>query len=200
MIRLDNYFKIQNLRNKCEQSKSRIYGFILFTNRDPYIIKALRDDDFWNALDERSGPNWPVFSVRPIKKGQYANPEGCQESLQDLQSAWKEPNDNKEFLDFFGIESSKYLPCFVTFMWDDVGELHQFIVKIKSDSQENVYESLEKIIDTIAYAESKISDEFKRTEHIFREAVNDLKALQFTIRVRWFFNKFRIIELLSNLV
>ena len=42
--------------------------------------------------------------------------------------------------------------------------------------------------------------EFERSEHVFREAVNDLKALQFTIRVKWFFNKFRIIELLSNLV
>ena len=84
-------------------------------------------------------------------------------------------------------------------MWDDAGELHQFVVKIKSDSQENVYESLEKIIDTIANAESKILDEFKRTEHVFREAVNDLKALQFNIMVRWFFYKFRIIELLSNL-
>lgn len=118
MIRLDEYFGIHNLRNKCEQSKSRIYGFILFTERDPYVIKALRDDDFWNALNERSGPNWPIFSVRPMKPGHLEYPEEQPGTIQYLEPIWKEPNDNKEFFEFFGIESSKHLPCFVTFMWD----------------------------------------------------------------------------------
>lgn len=199
MIRLDEYFGIQNLRFKCEQSKSRIYGFILFTERDPYVIKALRDDDFWNALNERSGPNWPVFSVRPMKKGHLEIPEARPGTLQYLVPIWKEPNDNKEFIEFFGIESSRNLPCFVTFIWDDFGELHQFIIKIKSDSQESVYDSLEKIIDTIANAESKISEENKGSDSVFREAVNDLQALQFRIKAKWFIKKFRIIDLLSNL-
>ena len=54
---------------KGDKTLSRIYGFILYTDKDPYVAKVLRDEDFWNALDSISGANWPIFSVRPLRKG-----------------------------------------------------------------------------------------------------------------------------------
>ena len=38
------------------------------------VIKVLRDDDFWNALDSISGVNWPIFAVRLLSMGSYKIP------------------------------------------------------------------------------------------------------------------------------
>lgn len=42
---------------KGDKTLSRIYGFILYTDQDPYVVKVLRDEDFWNALNSLSGAN-----------------------------------------------------------------------------------------------------------------------------------------------
>lgn len=51
----------ENVKNA---NTSRLYGFILYTDSDPYVKKVLRDDDFWDALDEKSGQNWPIFAAK----------------------------------------------------------------------------------------------------------------------------------------
>ena len=54
-----------------DKNLSRIFGFILYTEKDPYVAKVLRDEDFWKSLDGISGDNWPIFAVRPMEKGYY---------------------------------------------------------------------------------------------------------------------------------
>lgn len=58
-----------------DESLSRIYGFILYTDKDPFVAKVLRDEDFWQALNSISGPSWPIFAVRPLIKGSFRIPE-----------------------------------------------------------------------------------------------------------------------------
>lgn len=54
---LQKNFTVELLRDKCNiESKSRIYGFILYTSSHPFVVKTLQDPAFWNALDEMSGP------------------------------------------------------------------------------------------------------------------------------------------------
>ena len=53
-----------------DKNLSRIYGFILYTDCNPYVAKVLRDNDFWKALDSISGNNWPIFAARPLQQGQ----------------------------------------------------------------------------------------------------------------------------------
>lgn len=182
-------FGIETLRKKCEQSKSRIYGFILYTDSDPYVKRALRDNDFWDALDRRSGPNWPIFTARPISKGSYVSAKSQPDTLEYLTQTWREPNDNQEFLDLFGIESSRELPCFVAFIWDDNDNLKHFVVKVDSGSEDEVYKSLQGIIDTITDTESHILDEYKNSENVFREVVNNLEARGFFIAKNKVLNK-----------
>ena len=71
MISFENECGLETIKNlvKGDKTLSRIYGFILYTDKDPYVAKVLRDEDFWNALDSISGANWPIFSVRPLRKG-----------------------------------------------------------------------------------------------------------------------------------
>ena len=72
MFTLKDKYGIKDIKQVCDNSTSKIYGFIMYTQRHSYIIKVLRDDDFWNELDEISGANWPIFSVKPRKEVQYS--------------------------------------------------------------------------------------------------------------------------------
>ena len=164
MIPLDGLFDINDLRIERDRSKSRIFGFILYSERDPFVSKVLRDDDFWLALDKRSGPNWPIFSVRPNRPYFF--------NIFQI---------NKHLLETFGINNIKDLPCFVVFIWDDNDELKRFIVKVNGESEHEVYKSLRKIIDTITETESKILDEYKQTENVYREVVNNLRNSRFQV-------------------
>ena len=63
MVTLKDKYGIEDIKQVCDNSISKIYGFIMYTQRHSYIIKVLRDDDFWNELDEISGANWPIDTV-----------------------------------------------------------------------------------------------------------------------------------------
>ena len=108
MVTLKDKYGIEDIKQVCDNSISKIYGFIMYTQRHSYIIKVLRDDDFWNELDEISGANWPIFSVRPRKEIQYSrvynNGLGNLSSTRDtplyqmMTVTGSEPNYNREFL------------------------------------------------------------------------------------------------------
>ena len=100
MIALNEEFGIEKLRGVCDNATSRIYGFIMYTRKHSYIVKVLRDNDFWNELDEISGANWPIFSIKPLDDGHYARPMGSEEMCQRMVPIWKEPNSNRKFLNF----------------------------------------------------------------------------------------------------
>ena len=72
MVSIKNDCGLSDVKDlvECSPNLSRIYGFILYTEQDPYVAKVLRDDDFWKSLDSISGANWPIFAARPLKKGQ----------------------------------------------------------------------------------------------------------------------------------
>lgn len=57
MIELKKEMGITQIREISEHTVARIFGFIMYTRRHAYIIKALRDNDLWSELDEISGAN-----------------------------------------------------------------------------------------------------------------------------------------------
>lgn len=158
---------------------SRIYGFILYTESDPYVKKVLRDEDFWDALNEKSGPNWPVFAVRPLVKGGYSfqapsNPQAIGFMVQ----TWNEPRANYTVLRNFGLASSNDLPCFVAFMWDDNDELQSMSVPIRGNNMDDCYKSIKEIVEVIAEAEYNVRPEYKRNVELFHIVVDELNAMQ----------------------
>ena len=159
---------------------SRIYGFILYTDQDPYVAKVLRDDDYWNALDSISGANWPIFAVRPLTKGSYDFPSSTDlNSIGFMVKTWNEPSRNIPVLHDFGLKDSENLPLFVAFMWDDNDELNQVAIPIKGFNVDEVYHSIEEIVKVITKAEAAVLPQYKKTVNVFRNIVTELEALQF---------------------
>lgn len=165
---------------KSDKTLSRIYGFILYTDKDPYVAKVLRDEDFWNALDCISGANWPIFAVRPLRKGQYSIPSsGSSDIISYMVPTWVEPRANMQVLRDFGLEDTGNLPLFVAFMWDDTDELNQVAIPIEGKDIDTVYNSIEEIVKAITKAESEVLPQYKGTVNVFRNIVTELNALKF---------------------
>lgn len=163
-----------------DNNLSRIYGFILYTRDNPYVVKVLRDEDFWNALDCISGPNWPIFAVKPLEKGYYKTQgSSIPGAMGFMMPTWEEPRTNTQILADFGLSNSKDLPCFVAFMWDDNGDLHSITVPICGNDIDSVYYSIDNIVRIIKETEEIISPEYKHNVEVFRNVSDQLNALKF---------------------
>lgn len=53
-----------------EEGRALAFAFILYDFTSPQVAKVLRDQDYWNALDQLSGKYLTVFSfhTRPASK------------------------------------------------------------------------------------------------------------------------------------
>ena len=161
-----------------DSNLSRIYGFILYTDSNPYLIKVLRDNDFWNALDSISGSNWPIFSARPLQQGQMEVKGADTGYTGFMVQTWKEPSKNIPILKDFGLEDSQDLPLFVVFMWDDDDNLNEVAISIQGNDIDSVYHSLEEIVKAIAKVEDAVLPEYKGTVNVFRNVKSELESLR----------------------
>lgn len=162
-----------------DKNLSRIYGFILYTEQDPYVAKVLRDDDFWASLDSISGSNWPIFAARPLVKGKTVIRGGDDKGIGFMVQTWEEPKSNLSVLQDFGLKNSSELPQFVAFMWDDKDQLNSVSIPIYGCDTDSVYHSIEEIVKTIASVEDAILPQYKGTVNVYRNVVSSLSGLQF---------------------
>ena len=142
------------------------------------MAKALRDSDFWDALDEISGPRWPIFAVKPLKDGEYRTSSSGPGLTSFLVQTWVEPSSNLPILEDFGLSSSESLPCFVVFIWDDNDELQCISVPIIGEDQISVYHSIEEIVKGVAKAEQNVLPECRHNVELFRNVSGELEALK----------------------
>ena len=162
-----------------DKNLSRIYGFILYTDQNPYVVKVLQDDAFWNALNSISGSSWPIFAVKPLRKGEYVTKGGGGNGIGFLVYTWKEPNENLQVLSDFGLTSTEKLPLFVAFMWDDNDELNEVAIQIRGTDMDSTYHSLEEIVKVITGAVNAVLPEYKQTVNVFRNVKTVLESLDF---------------------
>lgn len=163
---------------KGDDTLSRIYGFILYTDKDPYVAKVLQDNLFWNALDAISGSSWPIFAARPLHEGHRELRGGnIPGTMSMMVSVWEEPKSNYPILDYFDLDSSEELPLFIAFIWDDNDELNQVATPIRGNTTDEVYASLKEIVEVISKVENDIKSENKQSVRVFRNVKMELEAL-----------------------
>lgn len=167
---------------KGDKTLSRIFGFILYTDKDPYITKVLSDQTFWNALNSISGTNWPIFAARPLQKGYYSYSGGRPGGAGFMVQTWTEPKGNLPILRDFGLKNSDELPLFVAFMWDDEDELHEATICIEGKTTDETYESLKNIVTAITKVEDAILPEYKGSVNVFRNVETEIDAMKFKRR------------------
>ena len=148
-----------------------VFGLILYTEEHPYVAKVLRDDDFWKALDTKSGKRWVIFSIRP-EKGDVVTrfPKGDAGSWQMMVPIreWREPVHNRKLLSFFAIDDTQGLPLLLVFAQPTGGDPLRVIFGISGRSQDETYASLERAITIAAKAIKNVSPKnIKNTFEVF---------------------------------
>lgn len=96
------------IRETAKESRSRICGFIMYTKADAFVAKVLKDDDYWDSLDAISGPNWPIFAVRPLcsRRKIFSCAGRKNERIAHfVPSIGKETEENLKYLQFFNLDS-----------------------------------------------------------------------------------------------
>lgn len=159
-------------------SMSNIFGFIAYTDRDPYIKKVLRDDDYWKCLDEIS-ENWIIYAIKPPQTGDYKYPSPPPGVLCRMAPIWQEPVANKEFIKLFGLQDTSKLPCFITFHINSKGEFDQLICPLKANNEEEAFASIKRIVQIISKTEKQILPQYKNSVNVFREVSKQIGAAQF---------------------
>jgi len=142
---------------KAKSDVVQLFGVILYTDENPHIKKALRDDDYWLALDGVTGKNFAVFSVRP-EKGRYEFPRFPPGFTGMMVKLWKEPADNKKLIDFFGLESTERLPLLLLFT-EVNGEYLSIQFRIDDSNEVNAYQSTRSHLEFACGVISKIRKE-----------------------------------------
>lgn len=183
MRMLDEEFGMKVI-NGCH-SKSNIYGFILFSEANYNMVKVMRDADFIAALHVISGPNWPIFFVSPLKrKIEDFIGTGCRDTIGYALCVSQEPEYNQSALEFFQLRDSvQDLPCFVVFSVNpkNPDEIEQKTFKISGRTEDEVKQSIEQIVTTIADVERTVrngSDKKLDDSYIYWEATASLERME----------------------
>lgn len=156
MKSLNEMINVQLLiKDKKQFGTANIFGFIAYSERNPYVAKVLEDKTFWEGLNART-EGWILYAIKPdsnyFKGGNadYIN-----------QSLGLQPEDYPQLI-ILAIGSNKIMM--------------QRNYPISGDSTERVYNSIQKNIDIITNAVRMIYPEFKNSTHVHREAVLALDA------------------------
>ncbi len=177
----------KEIENMHQNSELRTFGIILYTEENPNILKLLRDDDYWNALDSASGEKFYIFSVKP-KKGNFTFPKMKEGTLGLMKQIWDEPKDNKEILEIFEIKSTQKLPLFIIFTECD-GHLLKKEIKIDEKNIDSSLQQLKEIfykinnlslkVDTKEEHVAQIHDKFIKilTDYKFSKTIFSLDGL-----------------------
>lgn len=127
------------------------FGLILYTDRHVHIKKVLADSDYWAALDEISGPKWPVFAIKP-RQGGYGYPDIPSGYMGMMVEVWKEPRENKPLLAAFGLSSTEDLPKLVVFCSGRDDEVLSHAISVKEGSVQEAYASLKAALEAATRA------------------------------------------------
>lgn len=93
---------------------NKLYGILLFTERDPIITQMLKVDEYRKSIDLRSGKELDIFASM-LMKGMKQYPQVNPDIMSYTIPIWVEPERNKKVLSLFDIEDSGKLPVFVLF-------------------------------------------------------------------------------------
>lgn len=169
----------------------KIFGLIVYTDRDPFLIKCLRDDDYWKSLDLVSGQKWVILSVKP-KPGSYETPETPKSGFGFLVPIWKEPADNEKILDFLNIESTKDLPLLFVMNLNEAGEVLMSAIKITGKTPEETYVNLQNLILELTAVIERIKEEnYENSDAIFGLMKGRIESLIFFEKAKGSLNRWK---------
>lgn len=134
---------------RADPALADLFGIILYSDAQAHVKKVLRDEDYWEALNEVSGPHLAVFAVRtkaPKAPG----------DLGFVVPVWKEPRENLALLEDLQLPSTEKLPVIV-WLTHDRGDLLRCVVPLDDRTQEAAYASIKRALTVAGEAMENVA-------------------------------------------
>jgi hypothetical protein len=160
-----------------ETGRALAFAFILYDAGQPQVIKALRDSDYWAALDKLSGKHLTVFSFEAtLPRGEVIEHRW----MARIPGSGDAGARNQLLLrSYFRIDAPVTLPAVMFFQVDNGEVVDCLLWQLKGSRIEDVYIALETVIGAAAKAVQSVPDEHKHDAlgifHLIRQALMDEK-------------------------
>lgn len=160
-----------------EERRALAFAFILHDLRSPQISKALRDEDYWKALNEISGEYLSVFSFhreqpRPTRRKRRRSKSDYMNYMTVISA--EEFEDGRSILErYFELEHNIKLPAILFFQVSNAEIIGSRIVQLTNPTIEGSFLEIKEIISTAAYAVSQVTKENYRNDYVIFQLIED---------------------------
>lgn len=156
MFPLEDLLNVELLiKDRQKHRTSNIFGFIAYSDKNPYVKIVIKDKDFWQSLDART-EGWILYAVKPDSQ-RYGG-------------------GNAIFVDdSLGLKAEDYPQLIIL----GIGPNQTMLQKnypIEGNSIDNTYESIEKSIDLVTKTLEQILPRYRSSTNVHREVVKALNA------------------------
>lgn len=132
-----------------------IFGLIVYTEEHPYIIKVLRDNDYWASLNAKT-KNWILYAIKPDDDYSHLTKEYILPQL--------------------GINDSKELPLLVIVAIGLDRSFLQRSFQIDDKDENTAYRSIMEQVSIVTEAASRIIPEYRSSTNVHREAIKAIES------------------------
>ncbi|MGH7927248.1 MAG: hypothetical protein ACREQV_05595 [Candidatus Binatia bacterium] len=159
----------------CEEHKrdgrALFFAFLLFDFRNADLVKVLRDEDYWRALDVTSGNRLTVYSFHVLEPKVPAPTV----EVRNMYAVDPGPSHRTElvFRSYFGTLDVPAVPAVLFFQVNEESVSDYFIVTLSARGVEGTYQELEDVLDVAVRSVAKVLPE---NEHRAGEVFNLVKA------------------------
>jgi hypothetical protein len=169
---------INDLNEKLRETSElfQLFGIILFTSSHPHVIKMLKDEDYLSALNDITGNHIAVFATT-LFQGKYMTPDLKPGQIGMMYYIWREPNENKSLLSWFGLKDSENLPLLILFGVDfENDDLYCQKYSIKANSPQSTYNLLQEALSAVS---TQIEENINLDKtSLFKKASWEIKKIQ----------------------
>lgn len=174
----DREFRVR-FNEICQQHRrdgiALAFAFLLHRLEDVEVVRALKDEDYWNALDEISGRFISVF----VFYSTMGKPE--------LNDSWVSKKPKKDvrastaqglLQQHFSMEQSLKLPCILFFQVRQERVVDSYMVPLSRDTIEATFSQIREVLDTARKALAGVRYENKENAqeifNLIRMAMDNL--------------------------
>ena len=140
---------------KRQYHTTNVFGFIAYSERNPYVAKVLQDKDFWKSLNARS-EGWILYAIKP--DSEYFK------------------GGNADYInDSLGLKPEEYPQLVILAIGSDQ-VMMQRNYPISDNSVDDAYKSIKNNVDVITAAVKRIHPNYKSATGVHREVLTALDA------------------------
>ena len=156
-----------------EDKRALAFAFILYDLRSPQVAKALKDPDYWQALDHISGNYLSVFSFHTKGPTQNTDTE-TRVFYQMSRVMLDEYEDGRGLLEkHFELNERVKLPAILFFQVSNAEIVGSRLVQLTKETTEESFLEIKDIISGAAEAVSSVTEENYRNDHVVFQLIEE---------------------------